>query len=196
MGKVKKPLRGLKKQKCPPIIRWMGTGWGGDFDAEGSASYELTSTVQKCAEALRPHNSDDTCWYSGCQKNSCGIGLLVDQSQTPLFRCYGYDAYTNNRGEQLAKHQKQGVLYSTRVNDSGMVYVTAYNQVLSMIEKFVNSGYTEATIGDGKNPIKYSAVVVDSTRGSHTYKQAKELAECMGLPIIEMKDYSLRKNRV
>jgi hypothetical protein len=201
-------LRGLKKQSCPPIIRWMGTGWGGEFDASASAQFERSSISMKCAEPLRAHKTDTACWYSGCVSNSNGIGLVVDQSRTPLFRCYNYDAYTNNVGngaEIAEKHLKPNVLYSTRHNgractdsDGNLCYVTDYNQIASLMELHSKRGsyqsrYAEANVGNGKSPVIYKAVVVDISRGQETIDNATKMAELMKLPLIKMKGHSIYK---
>ena len=190
-----KAVRGLKKKSCPPIIRWMDTGWGGDFDPVASAYYELSSTVQKCAEAVVQHKTRPDYWYSGCVGNSkSGIGLLVDQSRTPLFRCYSFDAYTNNRGEELCKNPKQGVLYSSRLGNTSLVFCKDYNQVASFCEKHVEGGYTECTMGDGKRPVRYSAVIFNSERGERNRGLALAMATAMGLPLIEIEGSKMKKD--
>lgn len=190
-------VRGLKKKVCPPIIRWMDTGWGGDFDPSASAQYEATSVVQKCAEAVVQHKTKPEFWHSGCVGNSkSGIGLLINQSQTPLFRCYSFDAYTNNRGEALCKAPKPGILYSSRLGETSLKFCKEYKQVASFCEKFVEKGYTECTVGNGRNPVKYSAVIVtvnDDSDISNLHK-AEEIAIILGVPVIQIAGTKMLKS--
>jgi hypothetical protein len=161
----------------------------GTFNGEESAKWEASDTRMKCAEVLLPNGNGS--FMSKCGQRSIGIGLLVDQARTPLFRAYNYDAWTNNGKKGSVPFGDSTKLYSMYKTHENLVYVTKYREVAAMLQLHHNYNsylWTEATIGDGKRAPVYKAVVCDTARSWAVRQQAIKMAAALNVEVIWVND--------
>lgn len=178
MGKIK----GVAPHKAPPIIRWVGAYGYKDFPLKEQFKYEFLQSYGKSAEAMKhQHRSNPDLWYSylGLQT---GLGLVVDISATPLHRCYAGDVqtsrgYDNKKGVPLCYFMRPSTYESVQ-------YVTKYSQIWNGISRteLTRHEYDEAVVGNGKNPVRYQAIVYRKDRKI----EAEFFASITGLPLFEV----------
>jgi len=148
-------------------VRWLGAYGRADSVAE-MAAWEAMPGRQVACEIIPRGES-----MPGVDHVS--VGLLVDQSRTRLVAAYAGDAWTMIGGDGHRLWPERRLRYVTRWDRVG--------SIARLYEYGPGGQYIEGTI---ERPV-YTAVVVRH-RADRVMRIAREVADTMGLPIVNLSD--------